>query len=123
AERRKGGETGVKSVECLVDQAVWDAAERGVYDPKLLEAALARVKLPAAIKEKKLADFVPNPVLFVIDYADGLRANILTLNGAVGEWPTAWHYDDECFEATLFFTQQTPPFMHFRHIVHGTDEI
>src|SRR5437879_8084211 len=43
AERRAGGETGVKSVECLVDQAVWDAGERGFYDKELLDAALSRV--------------------------------------------------------------------------------
>jgi hypothetical protein len=123
AERRKGGETGVKSVECLVDQAVWDAAERGIYDPRLLEAALARVRLPAAIKEKKLADFVSNPVLFVIDYADGLRANIFTLNGAVGEWSAAWRYDDDSVESTLFFTQEARPFMHFTNLVQGIDEM
>jgi hypothetical protein len=123
AERRKGGETGVKSVECLVDQAVWEAGKRGVYDPKLLEAALARVRLPAAIKEKKLADFVPNPVLFIIDYADGLRANILTLNGAVGEWSAAWRYDDDSVESTLFFTQEARPFMHFTNLVQGVDEM
>ena len=33
--------------------------------------------------DKKLADLVPEPVLFVVNYADGLRANLFTLNGAI----------------------------------------
>ncbi len=46
-ERRAGGETGVKSVQCLVGEAVWEAGGRKVYDPDLLTAALARLKAPA----------------------------------------------------------------------------
>lgn len=123
AERRAGGETGIRSVECLVDEAVWKAGERGVYDEKLLEAALSRLKPPPDLAARKLADRVPHPVLFVIDYADGLRANILTLNGAVGEWSAAWRYDDETVESTLFFTQEARPFMHFGILVQGIDEM
>jgi hypothetical protein len=42
-ERRQGGETGVKSVECRVGPAVWEAEKEGVYDRKLLDAALRTV--------------------------------------------------------------------------------
>jgi hypothetical protein len=106
-----------------VDQAVWDAGERDVYDRKLLEAALARVKLPAPDAREKLAEIVPHPVLFVIDYKDGLRANILTLNGAVGEWSAAWRYADDATESALFFVQENRPFMHFTNLVRGIDEM
>lgn len=123
AERRAGGETGIKSVECLVDRAVWEAGERGVYDQQLLAAALSRVKPIAGTAGKKLIDVVPEPVLFVIDYADGLRANILTLNGAIGEWSAAWRYADESLDSTLFFVQEARPFMHFAHLVQGIDEM
>ncbi len=56
AERRAGGESGIKAVECLVDQAVWEAGERGVYDTKLLDAALSRLKRPLPASDKKLTD-------------------------------------------------------------------
>lgn len=35
AERRHGGETGITSVQCLSDQEVWRAAERGIFDRRL----------------------------------------------------------------------------------------
>jgi hypothetical protein len=123
AERRSEGETGVIAVACFVDQAVWEAGQRGVFDAKLLDAALARLKRPPDLAGRKLADLVPHPVLFAIEYADGLKANILTLNGAVGEWSAAWRHADETVESTLFFTQEARPFMHFAFLVAGIDEM
>ena len=41
-ERRKGGETGVKSVQMLEGDAVWKAGEDGLWSRRLLEAALSR---------------------------------------------------------------------------------
>src|SRR6516164_7922967 len=38
AERRKGGETGVTTVQALRGDAVWTALEAGAWDPKLFEA-------------------------------------------------------------------------------------
>jgi len=43
AERRQGGETGVKAVQCLQGAAAWKAARDGVWSRELLEAALAAV--------------------------------------------------------------------------------
>jgi hypothetical protein len=122
-ERRSGGEAGVIAVACLVDDAVWQAGERGLYDTKLLEAALGRLKRPPDLAGRKLVDLVPHPVLFVIEYADGLKANVFTLNGAVGEWSAAWRYADDSVESTLFYTQEARPFMHFAFLVTGIDEM
>lgn len=121
-ERRSGGETGIKGVQCLVDQAVWDAATRGVYDPELLDAALARLKRPPPAG-RKLPELVPHPVLFVVDYIDGLRANVFTLNGAIGEWSAAWRYQDESVDSAQFSVQEARPFMHFAFLVQGIDEM
>ena len=43
AERRKGGETGVKAVQCLQGQAMWKALDEGRWSKTLLEAAMALV--------------------------------------------------------------------------------
>src|SRR5204862_5181183 len=42
AERRKGGETGVKQVHTLKDDAVWKAIDAGLIDRKLLDQAIGR---------------------------------------------------------------------------------
>jgi hypothetical protein len=120
AERRQGGETGVKAVQCLVDDAVWEAQERKVFDSSLLQTALSRLKRPPR-GDAPLRKQVPNPVLWVIDYADGLRASVLTLNYAVGEWSVAWREGDDRVQSTLFFTQEARPMMHFTYLVQGID--
>jgi hypothetical protein len=124
AERRAGGETGIKSVQCLVGDAVWEAEKTGVYDRALLDTALGRLKWRPIPEGKRIEDLVPEPILFVIDYQDGLRANVFTLNGAVGEWASAWKYaDEDGVESTLFWTQEARPFMHFTYLLLGIEKL
>ena len=122
-EGRKGGETGVKSVRCLGGEAVWQAGEKGVYDPKLLDAALARLKEHPLPKGKSARELAKQPVLFVVDYQDGLRASVLTLNGAVVEWAAAWRYKSGRQASTVFWTQEWRPFQHFGHLLAGVERM
>lgn len=114
-ERRKGNETGIKSVQCISGIEVWKAEKEGVYDTELLKSALSRLKgNPPSIDI--LRELVKKPELFIIDYEDGLRVNVLTLNYKIGEWACAWRYaDDSSVESTLFWVQYTRPFMHFTY--------
>jgi hypothetical protein len=124
AERRAGGETGVRSVQCLTGPVVWRAGREGVYDRALLDAALSRLKerpLPAG---ERIEELVPEPVLFLIDHNDGLRVCVFTLNNAVGEWAAAWRYaDDRSIESTLFWTQEARPFAHFGLLLRGIERM
>jgi hypothetical protein len=123
AERRAGGETGVASVQCLTGADVWRAGTEGVYDVKLLEAALKRVKRTPPVTFEKLPELAKEPVLFIVNYADGFRASVLTLNGALSDWSVAWRYDDDAVESTLFYTQEARPFMHFGILVDGIERM
>jgi hypothetical protein len=123
AERRAGGETGVASVEGLAGPAVWQAGTDGLYDIELLEAAIRRSKQKPNLKFADLPALVKEPVLFVVNYADGFRASVLTLNGALSEWTAAWRLDDDQVESTLFYTQEARPFMHFGILVDGIDRM
>ena len=121
AERRQGGETGIKQVRCLTGAAVWQAA--GVeYDPQLLTAALDKVgaTVPAG---KTPADVVPDPVLFVIDHADGLRVNLFTLNGLVAGWSAAWRYRDGRSAATLMASEARPERIRFDWQMRGIEDM
>ncbi len=123
-ERRHGGETGVKSVQCRVGAAVWEAEKEGVYDPKLLDEALSRLKERPLKPGKRIEDLVPEPVLFTIQYQDGLKANIFTLNPAIAEWAVAWRSEDEPeIQSTVFWTQEARPYHHFNYLLRGIEKM
>lgn len=116
------GETGIARVQCLSGDAVWEAGEQGVYDKELLQASLNR--LPRQLWGKRtLREAAKEPTLFHIEYRDGLKANILTLNGAVGEWATAWRTGDGKTHASYFHTQEARPFGHFAHLLRGIEKM
>lgn len=116
AERRAGGETGIKALACLEGEAAWSG-----FDPALLDAALRRHR---AWKEGvDVRKRCPKPTLFRIEYADGLRASVLTLNGAVNEWSVAWRLKGGETAATLFHTQEARPFMHFAYLLNGVERM
>ena len=125
AERREGGETGVKQVRTLTGDAVWNAMDNGLFDPDLLSDALKRLKNSPITRKpnKTLRQLVKSPDLFVIEYLDGLRAYVLTLNGAVNEWGVAWKTVNGQKKSTTFWTQEARPYMHFTYLVKGTEKM
>jgi sugar lactone lactonase YvrE len=124
AERRAGGETGVRSVQCMTGPAAWRAGSDGVYDRALLDAALSRLKRSPVTAGRKIEHLVPEPVLFVVDYNDGLRGCVFTLNGGVVEWAAAWRSaEDRSVESTLFRTQEVRPFGHFNLLLLGVERM
>lgn len=85
-ERRRGGETGVRAVQCLEGPAVWEAAGKGLWSRELLDAALAKGK---KVTPGRMEDLVKNPVACVVEYNDGFKASILALGGLVSEFLAA----------------------------------
>lgn len=127
-ERRAGGESGVAAVQCLEGDAVWEAGRQGRYDRELLAAALSRLKERPLPKDKSLEQLVPQPQLFLIEYRDGLKAAVLTLNYVVVEWAAGWRYaatppGRTAVESTVFWTQEARPFMHFSFLTQGIDRM
>ncbi len=120
AERRAGGEVGVRRVQCLEGAAVWEAGRQGRYDRSLLDAALARVP---GFAPKRIESLVPEPVVFLIEYLDGFRASVFTLNPAIGAWSIAWRTARKPEPAaTLFWTQEARPFGHFTFLMRSIEE-
>lgn len=75
-ERRKGGETGVRAVQMLKGDGVWKAAQQGLWNRNLLDAALAcRQKTPSKNRPEDMRS-----VLGLVEYRDGFRAAVLALD-------------------------------------------
>ena len=83
AERRAGGETGVKAVQLLTDDAVWEAAKEARWSRSLLDAALARGEKVTPGPVEEIAE---RPVACLIEYNDGFRGTALALGGKVAEY-------------------------------------
>lgn len=79
-ERRRGGETGIVAVQCLEGESVWRAADEGRWSRELAEAAERHIEPK---EPGRMEDNCPNPALFLLEYADGLPAAALMLNGHI----------------------------------------
>ena len=75
-ERRAGGETGVRSVQCLSGDDVWRAGKDGRWSLPLANAALRQIEDgPGELDPSQVKD----PHVFLVDYDDGLQAAVLVL--------------------------------------------
>ena len=96
-ERRKGGERGVKSVQLIEGDAVWKDDR---WSKEMLRAALSRSDnlKGASVTDGRPQDMVgtgvlpglvKNPWGYFIEYRDGVKATLLMLNDAVGDFTFA----------------------------------
>lgn len=117
AERRKGGETGVVAVQALRGEPVWKAMDAGGWDPRLFEACLSRSQTLAQDSTtshryptvKQIREWVKVPVAYRIEYADGLKATMLLVNGLVGDFTFAARLKSEPEPlSTLFYLPPNP---------------
>lgn len=122
-ERRAGGETGVAAVQTFVGDEVWAAGQQGVYDRKLFDATVAAMRERPLPPGKRVEDLAKKPVLCVIDYRDGLRACLFTLDGAVAEWTTAWKDDQDRITNLTFVLQDDRPYSHFAVLFNGIEQM
>ncbi len=122
AERRKGGETGVKAVTCLEGPAVWKAGDEKRWSRELLQAALAVGT--DATKKAKPEEAAKNPAAFLIEYADGTRGTVLMLAGLTREFLAAARVAGRAGPfAANFWLQTSRPFGHFSNLVRAIDQM
>ena len=123
AERRRGGESGVRAVQLLEGDAVWQAGEAGRFDLRVYAAAAnareAKTRFKGELRE------VLKPAAFFIEHLDGFRAVLLHDMGyANSEWVVAWSEEGrEAHQATSFWTQEERPLGHFTPLVEGIEKM
>ena len=133
-ERRKGGETGIRSVELLDGDAVWKAGDAGRWSKQLLTAALSRSDTPKGltIEDARTQDLVGSGVLpklvkepsaYLIERNDGLRTTLLMLNGAVGDYTFAARVKGRGVASTQFFLSPVPNVTYSACLVSKIEEM
>jgi hypothetical protein len=130
AERRRGGETGVRSVQCLTGEEMWKAMDNKVFSRDLLEAAMTRVPAHAKGDYRKLTVGAKREAgVFIIEYRDGFKAVVAMLNGWVyegdgGAFTFACRVrGQDKILSTAYYLQQPDPFAHFEHQVRAIDHM
>ena len=127
AERRRGGETGVRAVTCLQGEEMWRAMDRGVFSRELLEAGMEHVLKHAPGDFRKWTLKSNESGVFVIEYRDGFKAVVAMLNGWVyegegGAFIFAGRLRGENRPASCqFYLQQPDPFGHFEYLLKAID--
>lgn len=118
-ERRKGGETGVRAVQLLQGDDVWEAMQAGRWSKDLLVSALSRSDTPMGltlldgrnqelVSSGALPQLVKDPAAYCLEYVDGTKATLLILNGAIRDYNIAARIDNRQIVSTQFFMPVAP---------------
>jgi hypothetical protein len=110
AERRRGGETGVKAVQCLEGEAAWKAD----WDRGLLDVALAKVPVRG---KGKVEEEDRNALLYRIEYRDGLKAAAYVSPKHVREFAFAGRLKGQKEPAACWYELPKPQRDHFSFLV------
>ncbi len=123
AEQRRGGESGVRAVQCLSGDDVWRVLDERKVDTDLFRAALARA--PGYENGREIdRKAVRRPKLLIVHHTDGLRVSLFELNDAVGAWTAAWRDGEgRSIASTRFWTQEARPAGHFGLLVDGVQRM
>jgi hypothetical protein len=120
-ERRQGGETGVRSVQCLEKQDCWNFIERNGWVKGLFGQALARSRTRKPGNPK---DLVKEPSVFVLEYNDGLRAAAFLMTGLVEDFTVAVEGQGQATPLSLLmYLQEHRPHHHFGCLVKNIEQM
>jgi hypothetical protein len=136
AERRRGGETGVVAMQALRGDAVWKALDaggwsEGGWDPELFAACLTRTQTlaqPETFSDRyptpaQIREWVKEPVCYRFEYADGLKATMLLMNGLVNDFTFAARVKGQSEPlSTLFYLPSTPNVTYSAELMSKAEE-
>lgn len=118
-ERRKGGETGVRAVQCLEGQDCWNFLEQNEWVKRLFDQAISHSETREAGDMK---DLVKKPAVFIIDYNDGLKAAAFLLTGLLQDFTYAIDIEGQQKPfSTLMKLQAGKPHYHFGCLVKNME--
>jgi hypothetical protein len=132
AERRRGGETGVVAMEALRGDSVWKAMDANKWPPELFEACLCRSQALAQPETfshrhptaKQVREWVKEPIAYRFEYADGLRATMLLMNGLVGDFTFAARLKGRAEPlSTLFYLPPAPNIAYSAALMARAEEL
>jgi len=122
-ERRKGGETGIASVEWIEGDALWQWLKGdGSWARPLLDEAAKRnpYRKPVTLEEE-----ARGPVLFSLQYKDGFKAAAMIIGPSGADWSFAAKTKGSSTIDSTYFgpTTRTRTLPHFDGLVYCIEEM
>lgn len=119
ASKRRGGESGIRSIEAFEGQSVWTAGQQNLWSWSRLASAISRSN---SIQGDSLVDsrtqdvvglgLVPklatSPRAYVIHHNDGLSSSLLMLTGVLNDINVAYRYADGSEGSTQIYQPPLP---------------
>ena len=120
-ERRRGGETGLESVQAVSGKKIRKAESEGGWSSELLAAALKA--LPGPPKDPSEWKPKENAAAFLLAHRDGLKSAVLMASGLASQLAFAVKLKGRPEPlATWFKLQDHAPYSHFAYLVRAIEE-
>jgi hypothetical protein len=134
-ERRRGGETGVKSLQAYRGEKFWQAHKEGVWPKDLVEAALSRSHTLTPARQgfndilpsvEDMQRLVRDPVAYRYEHEDGLQSTMLLMSGLVRDFNFAARLDNGNLSTQMYLPMpdgRTTLASFFSPLVNGMEQM
>ena len=120
-ERRRGGESGIVSVQALQGDEIHRAATAGRWPAELFAAALAT--LPGKPEARPEWTTKKNAALYLLEHNDGLKSAVVMIDDLAPEFAFAGKLKGQAKPVTTWIRlQNEPPFGHFAQQLRAIEE-
>lgn len=120
-ERRRGGETGIVSVQAVSGDELRKAESAGLWSRELFAAAMKQ--LPGVPQDSDKWLTKNNSAAYLLQHRDGLKSAVVMANGLARAQAIAVKLKGRAEPlATWFKLQNGAPYGHFAYLVHAFDE-
>lgn len=121
-ERRRGGESGIRTVEWIEGDAVWKWRDspQGRWTQPLLDKAFAT---NPKVQPGRPEDNAREPAVFRLEYNDGFSAVAYMLSGHAAGWTFAGQLEDSAEPVSTYFGAAARHAPYFNGLVHCIEEM
>ena len=120
-ERRRGGESGIVSVQALQGEEIHRAAATKLWPADLFQTALAT--LPGKPKTGPEWTKKNNAALYLLEHKDGLKSAVAMIDDLAPEFAFAARLKGEDKPSACWIRlQNSPPFGHFAQLLKAIEE-
>jgi len=120
-ERRKGGESGIVTVQALQGDAIHQAAREGRWSRELFKQALATIPGTPEIPEDWTTK--PDTAVFLLEHRDGLKSAVVMVGSLTTQFAFAAKVKSKPDPVACWIRlQDGKPFCHFAYLLRAIEE-